>query len=186
MLPLLLLDRAGSSIDWLRDPQWLLLSAMALVLTGLMPFVMLSIYACHAEEAGALGLGGLAAGVIGLLAYFAFAFDMALVWPILATRAPELVDFAGPMFRDSRFAFVHTGMKVVHLVGVLVFGTALLRAHVFPRTAIVGLILGLILMPGVLFPPFLLRAVGGSLGAWALGWIGLVLWRRTRAVSATI
>lgn len=184
MLPLVLLDAGGSSIDWLRDPEWRLLSAMALVLRGLMPFVLLAICACHVAEAGALGLGGLAAAVIGLLAYFGFAFDMALVWPILAARVPELVDFAGPMFRDLRFAFVHTWMKLVHLVGMLAFGSALFRARVFPRTAIVLLTLGVILMPGVLFPPFLLRAVGGILGAWGLGWVGLVLWRRTRAEPA--
>ena len=101
VLPLVLLDADGSVIDWLRDPEWQLLSAMALVLTWLMPFVMVAIYACQAPAAGALGLGGLAMAVIGLLAYSGFAFDMALV-------------------------------------GVLLFGTALLKAHVFPRKAIVG------------------------------------------------
>lgn len=181
MLPLVLLDAAGSLIDWLRDPEWQLLSAMALVLTWLMPFVMVAIYACQAAEAGALGLGGLATAVIGLLAYSGFAFDMALVWPILAARAPELADFAGPMFVDPRFAFVHTWMKLVHLVGVLLFGAALLKARVFPRKAIVGLTLGFLMMPGVLFPPFLLRAVGGIVEAWALAWIGLALWRRVEA-----
>lgn len=181
LLPLMFLDAGGSVLDWLRDPGWRPLSGLALVLTGLMPFVLLAIRACHPAGAGALALVGLTFAVVGLLAYFGFAFDMALVWPVLAARAPELVDFAGPMFRDPHFAFVHTWMKLVHLVGVLLFGTALFRARVCPRAAVVVLTLGLVLMPGALFPPFQLKAVGGIVEAWGLGWVGLSLRRVTRA-----
>jgi hypothetical protein len=100
VLPLLLLDAAASPIDWVRDSAWPYLSAMACVMAALMPFAMLALYRCQTEEAGVLGLVGLVLSLIGLVAYLCFQFDMAFVWPVLAERAPELVDFSGPLFRD--------------------------------------------------------------------------------------
>ena len=184
VLPLVFLDAADSPIGWVRDSAWPLLSVMAFVLAALMPFVMLAIYACQIEETGVLGLSGLALALIGLLAYLGFQFDMAFVWPVLAVRAPELIDFGGPMFRDPRFAFVHVWMGPVHIVGMLLFGIALVRARVFPRTASLLFMVGAILSSGVLFPPFVIRAVGGVVGAPALVWMGLILWRGTERESA--
>ena len=59
----------------------------------------------------------------------------------------------------------------------MLFGIAMFRARVFPRTASVLLAIGLILSAGVLFPPFVVRAVGGVVGALALGWVGSLMWR---------
>ena len=68
----------------------------------------------------------------------------------------------------------------------LVRGTASLTGAAAVLAFLSALLtLGFLLMPGALFPPFSLRAVGGSVEAWALGWIGLDLWRRTRGGSAT-
>jgi hypothetical protein len=178
VLPLVILDAGDSPIGWVRDGAWPYLSVMAFALAAVMPFVILAIYACQIEETGVLGLVGLTMSLIGMVAYLGFQFDMAFVWPVLAARAPELVDFSGPMFRDPRFAFIHFWMGPVYSVGVLLFGIALIKARVFPRTASVLFMLGVILSAGALFPPFLIRAVGGVLGAPAMAWMALILWRR--------
>lgn len=181
LLPLFLLDSSATPLDWVRTGSWPLLSLMAVALSVLIPFVILALYVCQIREAGKLGFVGLVLALIGYLAYMWFQFDMAFVWPVLAARAPELIDYSGPMFRDARFAFVHLWMGVVQAVGVLLLGVALFRARVFPRTASVLLTIGLLLSAGVLFPPFLLSAIGGVVGAIALGWIGWWLWERAGA-----
>jgi hypothetical protein len=176
--PLLLLDAGDSPVAWVRDSAWPVLSVLAFAFTGVVPFILLGLYTCEIEEMGALGLTGLVIALIGLLPYIGFQFDMAFVWPVLVATTPELVDFAGPMFRDPRFALVHFWMGPVYSIGVLVFGIAMIRARVFPRAASVLLTVGMILVMGILFPPFVLRTMGAVLSAPALGWMGLVLWSK--------
>lgn len=183
VLPLVLLDAADSPVGWVQDGAWPYLSALAFVVAALMPVVMLAIYVSQTEETGVLGLVGLVVSSIGFVAYLGFQFDLAFVWPVLAERAPELLDYDGPLYRDPGFAFVHSWMGPVHTVGVLLFGIALLRARVFPRAASALFLVGVILSAGLLFPPLLIRAVGGVVAAPALGWIALMLWRRTDGAS---
>ena len=184
VLPLVLLDSADSPIGWVRDSAWPYLSLIAFVFGAVMPFVLLAVYSCQVEETGVLGLVGLVLSLIGTVVYLGFQFDMAFVWPVLAARAPELIDFSGPMFRDPRFAFVHTWMSPTHSIGVLLFGVALIRARVFPRTASVLFLIGVILSPGPIFPPFVIGAVGAVLGAPAMVWMASILWNRTKQESA--
>ena len=184
VLPLVLLDAADSPIGWVRDSAWPYLSVIAFGFAAVMPFVVLAIYTCQIEETGMLGLIGLVVSLIGMVAYLGFQFDMAFVWPVLAVRAPELVDFSGPMFRDPRFAFVHVWMGPTHAVGVLLFGVALIKARFFPRTASVLFMIGVILSAGGMFPPFLIRTVGAVLGAPAMVWMASILWGRTERDSA--
>ena len=180
LLPLVLLEPADSPIDWVRDSAWSYLSLIGFVLAALMPLVMLAIYQCQIEESGLFGFIGFGVALIGFVAYLGFQFDMAFVWPVLVERAPELVDYSGPMFRDARFALVHSWMGPAHALGVLLFGVSLIKAHIFPRTVSVPFIVGVILSAGVLFPPLLVRAVGGLLAAPAMVWMALILWSRTK------
>lgn len=184
VLALLLLDRAAGPIGWLGDGAWPYLSVMAFVLAGLMPFIILGVYALQAEESGLLGLVGLVLSLIGMVGYVGFQFDMAFVWPALASRAPELVDFSGPLFRDPMFAFVHFWMGPIHAVGVLLFGAALVKARVYPRAASVLFTVGLIFSEGSLSPPFLLSAVGGVFAVPGLVWMAWVMWDRAGRHSA--
>jgi len=179
LLPLVFLHAADSPTGWVQDTAWPYLAVAAFALTALMPVVMLGIYAYQIDEAGVLGLIGLVASLVGFAALLGFQFDLAFVWPVLAARAPELLDYSGPMFREPGFAFVHSSMGPVHSVGVLLFGSALIRARVFPRAASALFTIGVILSAGLLFPPHLIRAVGGILAAPAMVWIASVLWRRT-------
>jgi len=178
ILPSMLLSGDASLLDWVRGSTWPLLSVLALLQAALMPFVMISIYAWQTEETGILGLVGLMMAVVGLLGFEWFQFDMALVWPVLASAAPELIAIDGPMFRHLRFAFVHLWMGPVHSIGTLLFGIALFRARVLPRTASALFTIGVFLSAGVLFPPLWLRFVPGVIGAIAMGWIGVIMWKR--------
>jgi len=180
VLPRLLLGAADSPIGWVQDSAWPYLSVAAFVLAALMPVVMLALYECQIEETGVLGLIGFVASVIVYAAFLCFQFDMAFVWPVLAARAPELVDYDGPMFGDPGFAFVHSWILQLHSVCVLLFGLALIRARVLPRPASVLLTIGLVLSAGVLFPPLVIRVVGGVLAAPAMGWMAVHLWRRVQ------
>lgn len=183
--PLLLLDAGGSPLDWVRDSSWPLLSLMALIYTGLMPFVLIGLYACRIERVGSFGLVGLVIALVGVLLYFCFQFDLAFVWPVLASNAPELVAYDGPMFRAPRFAFVHFWMGIVYMIGFLSFGIAIVKARVFPRTAGVLFTIGMILTAGILFPPLVIRMVGALLGAPAVAWMGLVQWKEAQRCSQT-
>jgi hypothetical protein len=66
----------------------------------------------------------------------------------------------------------------LHAVGVLLFGSALIRARVFPRTASALFTIGALKSVGPLYPPLLISAVSGVLAAPAMGWMAVVLWRR--------
>lgn len=179
MLPLLVLDSKDSPIAWVHDAIWPYLSVLAFVLAIMMPFVVFALYAHQIKQTGILGFIGLMLSLTGFAGYLGLQFDMAFVWPLLAVNAPELVDFEGPMFRDSRFAFVHFWMGPVHSIGMLVLGISFFRARVFSRTACVLITVALILSPGALFPPFLIRAIGGVLGVLGFMWIAFTLWPRT-------
>lgn len=180
LIPLIFLNTADSPVNWIKASIWPSLSIFAFVLAMLMPVVMLAIYVSQIEEMGVLGLVGFSLLLIGMAVYLGFQFDMAFVWPVLAEKAPKLIDFSGPMFRHPRFAFMHFWMEPIHSIGTLLFGIALIKARVLPRIASILFIIGMILSAGVLFPPFLLRAVGGVIGSFALTWIASFLWNRTR------
>lgn len=183
VLPLIFLNSADSPLSWVENNGWFTLSILAFILAMLMPAVMLAIYVSQIEETGVLGLVGFSLMLIGMAAYLGFQFDMAFVWPVLAEKTPELIDFSGPMFHHPGFAFIHSWMGPIHIIGTMLFGITLIKARVFPRIASILFMIGMILSPGVLFPPFLLRAVGGVIGFFALNWIAFSLWNRTRQQS---
>ena len=55
---------------------------MALVLTGLMPFILLGLYACEIEETGALGLIGLAiAALVATSGAFTMKNGIGVIFP---------------------------------------------------------------------------------------------------------
>jgi len=176
-LPLLLLPAGNVPLSWVLHPAWGLLSELAFILAVLAPLVLLGLYVFQATEAGVLGLAGFTMAFIGHLLYSSFQFDMAVVWPVLATQAPDLVDFSGAMFLDPMFSFAHFWMGPIHTVGILLFGVATFRARVFPRWSAVLFTVGMILSAGTLSPPLVLRAAGATLAAVAMVAMGAVLWR---------
>jgi hypothetical protein len=178
ILPSLLLPSNQPMLEWILDDQWAIISALAFILSLLLPLVLIALYAVEVKETGQMGFWGFVLAFFGALLFVAFQFDLAFVWPILALQASNLMDFNGPMFGHRMFSFVHTLMSPLYTVGILVFGIAIFRARVFQRWSIVLFMLGMILTSGILFPPLILRLVGALPAALALGAMGLTLWNR--------
>ncbi len=184
ILPSVLLPAGQPVLEWVRDDQWAGLSVLAFVLALLMPLALTGLYASEVEEAGRLGLVGFVLSVIGLLLFVAFQFDLAFVWPVLASQAPGLIDYSGPMFGDRMFSVIHSLLGPVHMLGFVVFGVATFRGRVFPRWSAVLFTVGMVLSAGILFPPLILRAIGAMPAAVALVWMGTTLWSRKDQVRA--
>ncbi|UCG86600.1 MAG: hypothetical protein JSW71_22325 [Gemmatimonadota bacterium] len=175
ILPVLILPAREPVVNWVLDNDWAALSTAAFVLATLLPLVMTGIYAFQLEHTGVTGLIGLALTVLGMLLLLGFQFDMAFVWPVLASEMPRLLDFDGAMFDAPRFSFIHFWMGPLFTLGMLVFGISTIRARVFPRWSGISLTIGMILSAGILFPPLLLRTGGALLATAALMRIGLVM-----------
>lgn len=166
--PSVLLDGGEPMAQWVLDPAWGSLSVIAFLAAMLAPFVLIGLFIYQRPRIGKSGAVGLFLSVVGMLVYLGFQFDLAFVWPVLATENPALLDFEGPMFRSPIFAFVHLWMGPLTSLGILTFGIATYRAKVFPRWSAVLFLMGFLLIQGILFPPLVLRLIGSFPAAIAL------------------
>lgn len=177
VLPSVFLPTDETILDGVLDPEWGIISVLAFVLTILLPLALLGLYVRQIHESGLLGFLGFMLAFLGSLFYAGFQFDMAFVWPSLATHAPSLIDYSGPMFTHPPFSVVHYLMVLLNPVGLVLFGIAMIRARVLSRWSTVLFTMGMPLATGILFPPFILRTMGGLLSAVSLVWMGYVLFR---------
>ena len=175
ILPSIVLPTGDSILNGVLDPQWGVVSVLAFVLTILMVWTLISLYSRQINESGFLGILGFSMSFLGLLLYSGLQFDMAFVWPSLAIHAPALIDYSGPMFTHPMFSVIHFLFVLVTPLGYLIFGISMIRAKVFPRWSAILFTLGMPLASGILFPPFILRTIGGVLSAGSLIWMGTVL-----------
>ena len=172
-LPSLLLPVRQPILDGVRDPDWTVVSVLAFLQTVLVLPALTGLYLRQVRESGRLGFLGFAIAFFGTCLYLGMQYDMAFVWPQLAVDAPALVDYGGPLFRQPPFSIVHMLMIYLSLVGYLLFGIATIRARVFDRWRAILLTIGLPAAMGMLFPPFFMRMIGGTLGGIsfiAVGW----------------
>lgn len=111
------------------------LLAMLLLAVGLV-----ALYARQAEAFGALGLVGFFVALVGTVMVAGALWSQVFVVPRLAETAPEVVDSGtGSVLAGFLLSFLLFGL------GWVVFGAATLRARVFPRWAVVLLIIGAVL-----------------------------------------
>jgi hypothetical protein len=174
-LPVLILPAGEPAVNWVREDAWAALSMGTFALAALFPLVLTGLYAFQLERVGVTGLIGFVLAFLGMLLLSSFQFDMAFVWPVLASEVPPLLDFEGLMFRAPGFAFIHFWMGPLFTVGILMFGFGTVRAHVFPRWSGILFTIGMILSAGMLFPPLPLRTAGSLLATTALMRMGLVM-----------
>jgi hypothetical protein len=147
----------------------------ALYLLGLtlLSVGLVGLYARQLEAAGPLGLVGFLVAFIGTVFFTGFFWANIFIAPALAVGAPEFLDLGGrfPGFFPSLLTYA---------VGWILFGLASLRARVYPRAAVVLLIVGAALDPlGGLPLPF----IGVVIDA-AFVWLGFSLFSG-RAAPAT-
>lgn len=145
----------------------LVLLALVLLLLGLV-----GLYANQAQESGVLGLIGFLAAFAGTALVLGVAWAQAFVWPTLAEEATGVLNRAfdswrleqvkGPMVPAHRLSFT------LGSLGWLVFGVATLRARVYPRWAVLLLIIGAVIS-------FVRLPATGVVLAVAIAWLGIAL-----------
>jgi hypothetical protein len=149
-------------------PENALTHAIAPPASALALFTLVGLYLRQRTRTGRLGLVGFAVNLLGLAGLFAVEVITHAVFPYLdETTRTDLL--AGP----TRTWFVAIAMTF--LAGVLLFGTASLRARVLPAPAVALYLLG--------FAPAALRGLvpeavylgGLTVGAVALLWLSTAL-----------
>lgn len=125
------------------------------------------LYARHSGTFGALGLFGFLAALMGTGLIVGLMWALTFVAPSAAIEAPAFLDaeeVAGPL--DT--GFVVPG--IAWALGWALFGAAMLRARVLPRTAVIALLAGALLAVVPLPASTLLLDA-------TLVWLGLIILR---------
>jgi hypothetical protein len=173
---------------------WVVVATMTLAF-GLLGLVgVTGVYLRQVRETGVLGLvGSLLTGLFFLLVT-AFSFVEILILPPLAPQAPAFVDsflgiFSGSGGGDAELgalSALSTVSFALYLLGGVLLGSAVIRAHVLSRAA------GTLLLVGAacsLLVPLVPHAVGRyaavPYGA-ALIWLGYSLWTDRQATSTAM
>jgi hypothetical protein len=153
----------------------------AMCLFGL--FGIAGLYARQVEETGWLGLAGYLLVSIFYAVQMCFAFIEPLVLPLLTTVAPTFVQSAlglssgagGPMNLGA-FAIIYSLLPVLYLLGLLLFGIAIIRARILSRWAAALLASSgpLALVMVALLPHQFARFAAMPMGI-ALAWLGYAL-----------
>jgi hypothetical protein len=126
----------------------------------LLAFGLVALYVRQAESFGALGLAGFFLALIGTTLAAGALWSQVFVVPRLAEAAPEVADRGtGSVLAGFLLSFLILG------VGWVVFGVATLRTRVFPRWAVILLIVGAVLA----ILPFPSRALVLEVAAACLG-----------------
>ncbi len=141
------------------------LLAGVLLLLGLV-----GLYARQAEASGVLGLGAFLIAFAGTTLILGTWWTNTFVAPSLATEAPAFLE-AGP---TGVLSIGFTLSFALGALGWLLFGLASLRARVYPRAAVVVLIVGAVLALAPL-------PISGVVLQVAIAWLGLVLFSQKEA-----
>jgi hypothetical protein len=149
-------------------------SAMWLIGALLLLVAVVGLHARQAEAAGALGLVGFLAALIGTGLLVGIFWTNVFVPPTLAVEAPAILDAE----ETGSLAFGFIFSTTVFGLSWALFGVAMLRARVYPRVATILFIIGALL---VIVP---LPATGFVIEA-ALIWLGVICLKAEERAPAT-
>ncbi len=154
-------------------------------------FGIAGLYARQVKETGWLGLLGYLLLTIFYAVQMCFAFVEPLILPLLATESPKFVESvllipsgAGGPMNVGALVTVYSLLSIVYLLGLLLFGIAIFRAHILSRGAAVLLALSgpvAAVMSQLGHPIDRVAAVPMGI---ALAWLGYSLWSERRAPAA--
>ena len=147
-------------------------SSLWLIGALLLLVAVVGLHARQSEAAGALGLAGFLAALIGTGLLVGIFWTNVFVPPTLAVEAPSVLDAED----TGSLAFGFIFSTTVFGLSWALFGVAMLRARVYPRVAAIVLIIGALI---VIAP---LPATGLVIEA-ALIWLGVSSLREGRAPS---
>lgn len=142
------------------------------ILAMLLLVALVGIYAGQAEAAGVLGSVGFLLALIGTALFVGATWDGVFLLPALAQAAPAFLD-SDLSFLEKVGGVLSLGLLVI---GWLVFAVSTLRARVYPRTAAVLLLIGIVVSA---IPLPLTTIVFGV----AMAWMGVFLLTRIGAAT---
>lgn len=159
-------------IDFETDPVEGATSATSIVQSvtfmlgvALLLVALVGLYTRLAEVTGrTLGLVGFLLALVGTGMVMGVLWDQTFTVPALAQVAPTLLESGPPALVNFGFMFSF----VLFGLGWLLFGVAAYRARVYPRIAVILLMVGAVLL--ILPLPFV-----GLVFAVAVAWLGLAL-----------
>jgi hypothetical protein len=163
-----------STLELVRLNGYQIQSIIGLFACILAPIGLMGLYMPCAEKVGKLGLIGTLLSCLGVILYGCMQFDETFTWPILAVKAPALLETGGLM-SDVAYLSIFLLMGLILALGFILFGIAIWRARVFPRWTVMFFTFGAVLFGiGMAIP---IRTIGLIL--WIIGWeqMGYLLWK---------
>ncbi|HET8840965.1 MAG TPA: hypothetical protein VFN35_05825 [Ktedonobacteraceae bacterium] len=131
-------------------------------------FALTGLYVYQREASGRLGLIGYLVNWFGLAFVSGVDYARLYILPYLSQNEIQVL-LAGP----TKLVFLSCAL--FFLLGVLLFGTALLRTGVFPRLAILLYMLGFTLYSLLFFLPALVVRIAETGGALGVIWLGYAM-----------
>jgi hypothetical protein len=147
------------------------MTAAALAIVGLA-----GVMAVHEDALGRAGRAAYAALLVGATLTIGAMAAEAAVFPEVARRAPQVLDFDGPVFGNAAVRGI-AGLWVLFPIAMIVIGLAAFRAGTY-RNAGLALAVGAGAWTALEFP-FVPYAGPVATFAWSatLLWWGVILWR---------
>ncbi len=162
------LDQSGEPSEIVTTGAYAFSSVLEIIAVVLLALGLVGLYARQSEVAGLLGLVGFLVAFAGTILLAGFFWSSAFIAPALANAAPTLLNAGPPPGLTPTFG--------IFAIGWILFGVASLRTRVYPRVALIVLIIGAALT----FLPIPLVGVVFDVG---VAWLGFSLIRE-RGVSA--
>jgi hypothetical protein len=133
--------------------------------------------ALHGDKLRTLGRVGLVCSFAGAIGGAGLGTVEALAFPVLAERAPDVLELQGPLFTSWPFIVIII-LTVGWVLGLAIIGIAAARVAVFPRAA--GVLLAVsataYLALGFPFVP-VAGMISGALFGAAQTWWGWLMWK---------
>ena len=137
------------------------------------------LYIVQIEQVGIIGLIGFFLSTCGTTLLFGPLLWDTIIWPILVSYDPKLLDFQGPIYQSKTFIPFFITAGVIYSLGNCVLGILTAKVGVLPASGGVLLALGAPLFGmGSMFGKFQVipRTIGVSLLSIGLMWLGFSMW----------
>ncbi|WP_104164095.1 hypothetical protein [Cryobacterium sp. N22] len=175
----------------ITTPAWVIVHILSLSMAVLGLAGLAGLYLSQVTKLGLLGLIGYLMFSLFFILQAAFNFAEAFIAPLIAGVAPQFAeDFVGLFGRYASetdlgpLALVVPVGSALYILGALLLGIAILRAHVLSRGAGILLIAAAVLTPVFGLLPHNIERLAAIPMGLALIWLGYSLWSTVRKNAA--